>query len=171
MGLFSFIGKAVKAVAGTALGLIPGGGIVKTGLGLVGSLLQSKQPMAQTATKQSVATAYSIPTLRAQPRVPQIAVYKKPMAPGYSLPPAVLRASPVMPGGAVATSQGIMASGGGLPPATYGGRSGAKKKKKRSSSSRRSSRARSSSKRKTGGRKLKFGSPAWRKKYMKKKRR
>lgn len=171
MGLFSFVGKALGAVAKVGLGLIPGGGVVKQGLGLVGSLLQHKQPMGATQTKYSVATAYSVPTLRAQPRTPVLmGHYKRPMSPGYSLPPSALRASPVMPGGGVATSQGIMAPGGGLPPATYGGRSSGKGRKRKSKASRRSSRARSSSKRRTGGRKLKFGSPAWRKKYMKKRR-
>jgi hypothetical protein len=165
VGLFSFIGKAVKAVAGTALGFIPGGGIVKTALGVAGHLLAHKQPMATSGTKLSVAHSYGVPTLRAQPR---------PVLPGGSrMPstPAVLRASPVMPGGGVATPQGIMAPGGGLPPAAYAGKSGGgAKRKRRSSSSRSSSRKRSGKKRGSGGRKLKFGSPAWRKKYMRKRR-
>lgn len=166
MGLFSFLGKAVGKIAGTALGIIPGGGIAKSALGLAGALLSHKQPMGASRTKYSVATAYGIPTMRAQPRAPQISVFKKPMG-GFAPPPATLRQSPVMPGGAVATSAGIMAPGGGLPPATYGGRhTGGKRTKRKSSSARRSSRARSGSKRKSGTRKLKFGSPAWRAKYM-----
>ena len=171
MGLFSFIGKAVKAVAGTALGLVPGGGLVKTALGVAGHLLAHKQPMSTGAQKYSVATAYGSPTLRAQPRIPNLNVYRRSTGVGYTPPPAILRASPVMPGGGVATSAGIMAPGGGVPPATYGSRSsGGGKRKRRSSSSRKSSRARSGKKRRSGGRKLKFGSPAWRKKYMKKRR-
>lgn len=162
MGLFSFIGKAVKAVAGTALGFIPGGGVAKSLLGVAGHLLAHKQPMASTGTKLSVAHSYGVPTLRAQPR---------PAIPGAGYyTPAVLRASPVMPGGGVASPQGIMAPGGGVPPASYGKSGGGGKRKRRSSSSRSSSRKRSGKKRGSGGRKLKFGSPAWRKKYMRKKR-
>lgn len=171
MGLFSFLGKAVKAVAGTALGFLPGGGVVKQAAGIVGHLLHAKQPMASTGLKHTVATAYTVPTLRAQPRLPPMSVFKKPMSPGYAPPPAILRASPVMPGGSIATSAGIMAPGGGVPPATFGGKSsGGRKRKRRSSSARKSSRARSGKKRRSGGRKLKFGSPAWRKKYMRKRR-
>ena len=167
MGLFSFVGKAIGKIAGTALGLVPGGGIAKQALklggGIVGHLLAHKQPMSSTGTKLSVAHSYGVPTLRAQPR---------PGIPGSGYrTPAVLRASPVMPGGGVATSQGIMAPGGGLPPASYGGKSGAPHRKKRkSTSARSSSRKRSGKKRGSGGRKLKFGSPAWRKKYMRKRR-
>lgn len=162
MGLFSFVGKALGSVAKIGLGLIPGGGIAKTALGLAGQLLQHKSagPMKSTPLKYGVATAYGVPTLRAQPRP----VLRNPM---IQSTPAVLRASPVMPGGGIATSQGIMAPGGGLPPASYGGRSGGPKRKRRSSSSRRSSRARSGKKSRASGKRLKFGSPAWRKKYMK----
>jgi hypothetical protein len=161
VGLFSFIGKAVKSVAGAALSIIPGGGVVKGALGIAQHLLQAKQPMQSTPLKYTVATAYSVPTLRGQIRLPG----------GSKVPTsaASLRASPVMPGGGIATSQGIMASGGGVPPASYGSSrssGGTKRRKRRSSASRRSSRARSGKKRKAGTRKLKFGSPAWRKKYM-----
>jgi hypothetical protein len=167
VGLFSFLGKAVGKVAGTALGLIPGGGIAKQALklggGLVGHLLAHKQPMSSHGTKLSVAHSYGVPTLRAQPR---------PTFPGLGYgTPQVLRASPVMPGGGVATSAGIMAPGGGLPPASYAAKSGGgRKRKRKSTSARSSSRKRSGKKRGRGGRKLKFGSPAWRKKYMRKRR-
>lgn len=171
MGFFSFIGKAIGGIAKTALGIVPGGSVVKGVLGVAANLLHAKQPMSTPGIKYGVASGYGTPTLRAQPRVPQISIYKKPNSIGYSPPPSILRASPVMPGGAIATSQGIMAPGGGLPPATYGGRkSSTGKRKRRSSSSRRSSRARSGRKRSTARRKLKFGSPAWRKKYMRKRR-
>jgi hypothetical protein len=161
VGLFSFLGNAVKKIAGTALGLVPGGNIAKGVLGVAGQLLSHKQPMGSAATKYQVARGYGIPTLRAQPR---------PVLPGGITTAAARRASPVMPGGSIATSAGIMAPGGGLPPASYGGSkssSGTRRRKRKSSSARRSSRKRSGSKRRSGGRKLKFGSPAWRKKYMK----
>lgn len=162
MGLFSFVGKALGSVAKIGLGFIPGGGIAKQAIGLAGQLLHHKQagPMRSTGLKYGVATSYGVPTLRAQPRP----VLRNPM---IRPTPAILRASPVMPGGGVATSQGIMAPGGGLPPATYGGRSGTQKRKRRSSSSRKSSLTRKRRSSGGGGRKLKFGSPAWRKKYMK----
>jgi len=76
---------------------------------------------------------------------------------------AVLKASPVMPGGAVSTPGGMrppMVN----PPARFSGsgRGGTRKLTRRR-------KATSSPRRK--GRKLKFGSPAWRKKYLKRKRR
>lgn len=74
---------------------------------------------------------------------------------------AVLKASPVMPGGGIATPSGV-APARANPPATYGGRkSGGTKRRKRRGSAMKRSRAG----RKRGGRKPKFGSPAWRKKY------
>jgi len=69
-------------------------------------------------------------------------------------PPGLLqKVSPIMPGGAVASY------GQGIPPILRG--SGKRRKRK-------ASRKRSSTRR--TGRKLKFGSPAWRKKYMRKRR-
>ena len=162
MGLFSFVGKALGAVAKTALGFVPGGGVVKTIAGVAGNLLQHKTPMQTAMQKYQIASRHGTETLR-----------------GKVMPRATLgkfggrlrAASPVMPGGSIATPQGIMAPGGGVPPATYGGRrTGAAKKKRRSSASRRSSSARSSGKRKSGKRKLKFGSAAYRKKYLKHRR-
>ena len=172
MGLFSFIGK----VAGAALGFVPGGGIIKQAAGIAGHLLHAKsRPMSTTGLKYGVATAYSTPTLRAQPTYSQNLAYTQAALArasqgGFRVPASTLRASPVMPGGGVATSQGIMAPGGGAPPNQFGGSrrsSGGRKRKRKSSAARSSSRARSGSKRRKGGRRLKFGSPAWRKKYMK----
>lgn len=172
MGFFSFIGKAIGSVAKVAVGaakiaapLALGGplGAVgsqllgKVGGGLLRSVIHSKAPMSSTPLKINIlGSNRSIPILRAKPG-------------GALSTPRIAAASPVMPGGAIATAQGIMAPGGGLPPSTYGGRrTGGKKRKRRSSSSRRSSRARSSGKRRSGrkGRKLKFGSPAFRRKYL-----
>jgi hypothetical protein len=165
MGFFSFIGKAAKSIAHVVGGvarvaapLALGGPLGGLAGGVLGHLLHSKSPMSSGPLKINVG-GRSIPILRGKTPNPMIRSSA-----------AVLRQTPMMPGGSIATPQGIMASGGGLPPATYGGRKtsgGLGKKKRRSSSSRSSSRSRSGKKRTSGGRKLKFGSPAWRKKYMK----
>jgi hypothetical protein len=164
VGLFGSIGKLFGGVVKTALkvapSVIPGGSVVKSLAGTALGLLHHKTPMSSTPIKIQMAGRAPIPILRGQ----------SPMYRSTTTSPAVLRASPVMPGGGIATSQGIMAPGGGLPPASYGGKrtaSGGRKRKRRSASSSRSSRARGGSKRRKTGRKLKFGSPAWRKKYMK----
>jgi hypothetical protein len=75
----------------------------------------------------------------------------------------VLRASPVMPGGAVSTPGGMKAPMVN-PPARFSGSSGGgpMRRKKRKAT-------RAAPRRK--GRKLKFGSKAWRAKYVKKGRR
>lgn len=167
MGFFSFVGKALKGVAKVAGGvakvaapLALGGplGAVAGRLGgsLLGSVLHSKSPMSATPLKINIlGSGRSVPILRAKGGV---AVST----------PRIAAASPVMPGGSIATSQGIMAPGGGVPPSTYGGRAtgGGRKRKRRSTASRRSSRARSSGRRRKGSRKLKFGSRAYRQKYL-----
>ena len=165
MGLFGSIGKLFGGVVKTALkvapSVIPGGSVVKSLAGTALGLLHHKTPMSSTPIKIQMAGRAPIPILRGQ----SPPLYRAPTS-----SPAVLRASPVMPGGGIATSQGIMAPGGGLPPASFGGSrsgSGSRKRKRRSKASSRSSRARGGSSRKKSGRKLKFGSPAWRKKYMK----
>jgi hypothetical protein len=164
VGFFSFLGKAVKSVAHVvgsvakvAAPLALGGPLGGVAGGLLGKVLHSKSPMSSTPLKINIlGSSRSIPILRAKPG-------GAPMS-----GPRIAAASPVMPGGSIATAQGIMAPGGGVPPATYGGRASGSthKRKRRSSSSRRSSRARSSQKRKKGSRKLKFGSAAYRKKYL-----
>jgi hypothetical protein len=167
VGFFSFIGKAVKSVAhvvgsvakvaaplalGGPLGAVAG----KLGSSLLGSVLHSKSPMSGTPLKINIlGSNRSIPILRAKPGGMPVST------------PRIASASPVMPGGSIATPQGIMAPGGGVPPSTYGGsRSSGGKRRRRSTSSRRSSHARSSKKRRSGKRKLKFGSAAYRKKYL-----
>jgi len=75
-----------------------------------------------------------------------------------------LAASPVMPGGAVSTPSG-MAPPMVVPPSDYGGRRtlsgvvGRRRKRKATTTTKRRKR------------KLKFGSPAWRKKYQRKRKR
>lgn len=85
----------------------------------------------------------------------------------------VLSSTPTMPGGAWATPDGVIGATSSRPPLWFGapvpGGSGTRRKRRRSSSKRKAKG--SSSKRKAKGRKLKFGSPAWRKKYLKKRKR
>lgn len=91
-----------------------------------GSLLHHKQPMSKPIT---------------MPRVGGISTA------------SILTSSPVMPGGAYATPQGVMASGGGLPPMSYGRGSRRRTSKRRATTSRRARYARGrsrSSKRKSG---------------------
>lgn len=76
----------------------------------------------------------------------------------------------VPPGGFAGFSQMTPASRAALGQASGGPARGRRRRKSKSASRPvRSKRARGS-KRKGQGRKLKFGSPAWRKKYMKKRR-
>lgn len=175
MGLFSALGKlaggivrGVGKVAKVGLGAvkiasslgvpIPLGGLAGK---LAGQILAAKAPMARPAV--NVARAGGSAILRA----------KTPMVffkPGISSTARAAQMSPVMPGGAVATPTGIAPASGGTPPLQYGKRGSSSRKRKRKSTARK----RSSSSRRRGGRKLKFGSPAWRKKYLsggKKKRR
>jgi len=73
-----------------------------------------------------------------------------------------LKASPVMPGGAIATASGIVAlTPGQRPPATFGGSRSSSSTKRRKKAKKR--KAATHKRRKT---RLKFGSAAYRKKYL-----
>lgn len=167
MGLFGSIGKAlggafkgVTKVAGFALksGLVPlpfGGTAGK----LVGALLHSKAPMGHTQLK------LSIPPLVARGKTlrPVVKI-------GSSSVPTLtaLRKSPILPGGAVATRTGVAPrplSGAAPAGLSAGGGTKRKRRRKGSASTRRKSRSSSGTKRRRS-RRLKFGSPAWRKKYL-----
>lgn len=165
MGLFGFLGKAVKGigkvVGGAAklaggLGLIPGGGLVGR---LAGTLLAAKRPLSSPTL---IAAAHlATPLLRAKSPMSTAG-----MRPGGAIltrvsTPRLQQMSPVLPGGAIATRGGPVA-GSGTPPLNFSGSASPSRRRKR----RKPSRARSSTKRRRGGRKLKFGSPAWRKKYL-----
>jgi hypothetical protein len=170
VGLFSFVGKAIKgvgkivggvakvAVGAAKLGLIPGGGILG---GIAGRLLAAKQPMSSTAVKMSMRSPQIM-----RGNATQAGTFNQYRTPSYGVrpPPAVLRLSPVMPGGAVATPSGMVARG--AAPAAYAGSSRAPTKRRRTAKKKRATTGK-----KRRARKLKFGSPAWRKKYMKKSRR
>jgi hypothetical protein len=164
MGFFSFIGKAVKGIAkgvgavakvgvkglsvAGGLGILPGGALVGKA---AGALLAAKSPNTITATKVNAMgiLGMAVPILRA----------KTPMQRTVSAPVTrVQQLSPVMPGGAVATAGGIMPASA-APPVSYGGRSTTKKR-------RTTSRKRKPAKRRTVKRRLKFGSAAYRKKYL-----
>lgn len=171
MGLFGFLGKAVKGVAkgigavakigvsaakfGLTSGLlpIPGGGLIGK---VAGGLLQAKQPMSQPKIGVLGIAGRALPILLRG---------KAPMATprGQVMPstPRLQQMSPVLPGGAIASPTGPRASSG-TPPLTYSGQGSSMRKRKRRSTGRK----RSTKKRRAGKRKLKFGSPAWRKKYL-----
>lgn len=165
MGLFSFIGKALKGVSKVA-GVIPGiGGTISKISGFAGGLLDHKKPMNK-------------PMMR-DPRLARGNMTQ--MGAGVGFTPQVLRATPILPGGAISTPSGIRASMGHTPPMSYGGgsrrRGGGlralgvaagqgRRKRRRKSAARASGRKRSAS-----GRRLKFGSAAWRARYMKRRRR
>lgn len=170
MGLFGSIGRAlggavkgIGKIGGFALrsGLVPipfGG----TAGRLVGGLLHAKAPGGHTALKLRIPTA----VLRGK------SVSMKPITVGtLRLPTATqLRRSPVMPGGAVATRSGV-APRPAVAPLSLGASSssavgGKKRRRKRHSASTRSRSRKYYGKRRTGRRKLKFGSAAWRKKYL-----
>lgn len=82
----------------------------------------------------------------------------------------VLSSSPTMPGGGWATPDGVQPPSSRLPPLWFGGNGPAGGTRKRKASKKRKASSKRSSAKKAGGRKLKFGSPAWRKKYLKKRR-
>lgn len=149
MGFFSFLGKALKGVSKVA-GFIPGvGGTISKVTGIAGNLLDHKAPMASTQLKMRVFN-------------PVILRGNDPAAGSGSLMTAQgMRSSPVLPGGAVATRSGPV-SRKASPPRTFGG-SGGSSRRKRATSSRR--KARKTGPRRTT-RKLKFGSKAYRKKYL-----
>ena len=150
MGFFSFVGKALKAVSKVA-GFIPGvGGTISKVTGIAGNLLDHKAPMAGTQLKMRVFN-------------PVILRGNDPSAGTGSLMTAQgMRSSPVLPGGAVATRRGPV-SRKANPPRTFGGLGGKRKATRSQASARR--KARKTGPRRTT-RKLKFGSKAYRKKYL-----
>lgn len=169
MGLFGFLGKAVKGVAkgigsvakvglgvakfGLSSGLlpIPGGGLVGKAAGL---LLNAKRPMSTTAQKFPI----PINVLRGKTGPTAMRAAGKLLTMST---PRLASSSPVLPGGAIATRSGPTVAAG-IPPLAYSGSSSpTRKRRKRSTSRKRSTRKRSGRKRR-----LKFGSPAWRKKYL-----
>lgn len=170
MGLFGSIGRAlggaIKGVAkiGTfALksGLVPlpfGG----TAGRLVSGLLHAKTPMGHASLKMRLPTL----TLRAK------SANMRPVVAGNMRVPTAtqLRRSPVMPGGAVATRGGV-ANRPAIAPLTLGGAissglGGRTKRRKRRGTSTRSKSRSAYGRKRTTRRKLKFGSAAWRKKYL-----
>lgn len=159
MGLFSFVGKALKGISKVA-GVIPGvGGTVSKITGFAGGLLDHKRSMSK-------------PMMR-DPRLARGNVTQSGYGVGYT--PQVLRMTPILPGGAISTPGGIRPSSGGVPPKSFGGGSRSRGGRLRGMTAATGRRKRSSgaTKRsgKRGGRRLKFGSPAWRAKYMKRRRR
>lgn len=152
--------KVVGGVAKVGLSVIPGVGGVAGGL--AGKLLNAKK---------LAGAANIIDKAKTGGKIFNIAKGE------FRSTSQVLRMSPVMPGGSVATPYGVApAPDGAFPPGYYGGGlSGFVKPKRRkprkAATKRRTSSTRkrtASRKRVSSGRRLTFGSPAWRKKYLSK---
>jgi hypothetical protein len=155
VGLFSFVGKALKGISKVA-GFIPGvGGTISKITGSVGGLLDHKRPMSNPRVSN--------------PMIARGKTWSRSSTPGF-FGTRTIRMSPVMPGGAISTTRGMVTQSGGAIPLTFGGSSTAMApaRRKRRKMARASARRRT---RRASGRRLKFGSPAWRKKYMKRARR
>lgn len=153
MGLFSFIGKAAKAVGGLIGG--PIGAVVKLG----GSVLDHKSGGPSGAKIQVMGRQ---PQQIVRAKAPTAVTYARPGGAPTYVPRQVFSETPVMPGGAIATPGGVQAASG-TPPRSFGGARAptrSSRPRKRTTTTRK--------KKSSGGRKLKFGSPAWRAKYMKK---
>jgi len=130
LGLFGFLGKVVKGAVGIVggvakvaggLGLIPGGGLIGR---LAGGILAAKQPMGSSASKTAASQRLGVVGMRGH-----TGGYGGPVA---RTPLAILRRSPVMPGGAVATRTGVAARPlSGNPPTAWAGSATAGPKKKR----------------------------------------
>jgi hypothetical protein len=178
MGLFSFVGKAVGGLAHVV------GGVAKLGVGalrsgllpiplggtagkLLGGLLHAKAPLGHSQLKLSIPPL----VLRGKTLRPSVTIGT---SHGAVTRPTItaLRKSPVMPGGSIATPRGVQPRPLGLQSGarslTASGKPKKRRRRRASSSSRssyRTSRGRSK-RRTTHKRRLKFGSPAWRKKYL-----
>jgi hypothetical protein len=161
--IFKGIGKVVGGVAKIGVGALKSG-LVPLPFGgaagkILGGLLHAKAPMGHTQLKLNIPPL----VLRGKTLKPVVKI-------GASSYPTItaVRRSPVLPGGAVATRAGVVnrplsLSGDSARSLTASPR----KRRRRKSGTSTHHRSRSSSKRRRGGRrKLKFGSPAWRKKYL-----
>lgn len=158
MGFFSFIGKVIGGAAKVAANLATGNplGAIKAGIGTIGSLASHKATSPTTATKINVLGRFSVPIARGN--------QTQGMGVTPLMTPVLRRLSPVLPGGSIATPSGPVPSSASAPPLTYAGQGRGTGKRRRASTSRRhTSRKRSSGRRKS---RLKFGSPAFRKKYL-----
>jgi len=132
-----WLGNILKGVVGS----IPiVGGIAKTAIDLGESIFAHKQPINNAK---------------------QLSILPPPPPMTFTSYDAA-HLSPVMPGGGVATPSGVVGQMDN-PPRSYAHRSSRRTKRRSSSSSRSHSTKRRSRKK---GRKLKFGSPAYRKKYL-----
>ncbi len=153
MGLFSFVGKLAKAAVGVAKVVgIPGSG---AGSAALNALLGAKKPMGNITGAMAIKLG------------PQLVRGNSTQSMGGAMTMSAreLRATPVMPGGAIATRSGMAAPSSSAPPRQFGGAGGKKRRTAKKATTRKRT-----TKRKTGTRKLKFGSPAWRAKYMKRKK-
>lgn len=176
MGLFGFLGKAIGGIVKTGLGVVskvvpgPVGAIAKVAQGVL-SVKHGATPKIIPAARGG---AWGSRAMRGKPLNPFLGARRNldqwRTTQGIVRPPAsVMQASPVMPGGSIATPAGISPPTGAPPPLFFGGygapRGGARRLALAGGGRipRRRPKA-AAKKRKT---RLKFGSPAWRKKYMK----
>lgn len=157
MGLFGFIGKALGTVAKAGIGFATGGPAGAAAAVLPG-ILGHKSAGSTLAQKLLLARQQGAPALRARNPTPS---FNPQQQLGRILGPsaAILRASPVMPGGAVATSSGLVNQPSAIPKILRG------------AGKRRRTRAPTRTRKRSGKRRLKFGSAAYRKKYLGKKKR
>lgn len=160
--IFKGIGKVVGGVAKIGVGALrsgliplPLGGVAGGILGR--ALLHSKAPMGTSALKLQIPPL----TVRGKTLRPVVKI-------GSTSVPTLtaLRRSPVMPGGAIATRTGVASRPltAAAPLGTTGG--GTKRRRKKTGASTRRRSRSSSGKKRSRSRRLKFGSPAYRKKYL-----
>lgn len=136
MSFFKSIGKAFKSVAKVALPVLKiGAGVIPGVGGIASAVLNSK--LGRLGQKGAKTFHQAQSTMQ------------------------VLKASPVLPGGAVATPLGAVASSGN-PPLRYAGSGGGGGRKRKRHVKRKTRRAGT----KRRARKLKFGSAAYRRKYL-----
>lgn len=172
MGLFSFVGKAIGGIGKLAVGALRSG-LVPLPFGgaagrILGGLLHAKAPMGHGQLKLQLRSPLLI---RGKTMVRSVAV-STPHGVRHVATATALRKSPVLPGGAIAHPKGVLNRPLGLQaggvPLTASGKPKRKRRRRASGTYRTSSRRSRSSSQRSGHRKrrLKFGSPAWRKKYL-----
>lgn len=173
MGLFSFVGKAIGGIGKLAVGALRSG-LVPLPFGgaagrILGGLLHAKAPMGHSQLKLQLRSPLLI---RGKTMVRHVAV-STPHGARVLATATALRKAKVMPGGAIPHPKGgtvgrpLGLQAGGVP-LTASGKPKRKRRRRASGTSRSSSRTYRRSSRRSSHRKrrLKFGSPAWRKKYL-----
>jgi hypothetical protein len=161
VGLFSFIGKAIKGIAHA----IPGVSQVYDVASAASSLLSHKHTIG-TKSGPKIATIARMGTGISRGTAPGPVSWNRPTGNATQSMPTrkIYTDSPVMPGGAIATMTGVAPAASPTPPMQFGGSRAAPRR----SAKRKKARSGGTTRKRASGRKLKFGSPAWRAKYVKK---